>query len=57
MRWYPRKKAVFAFLALALSLGSGAVLVELAYRFQWFDFYRPELLAFNPGNDLQRHLP
>ncbi len=52
MRWYPRKKVVFAFLALALSLGSGAVLVELAYRFQLFDFYRPELLAFNPGNDL-----
>ena len=47
------KKFVFAALAIVLSLFSSLIVLELAYRLQFVDFYRPELRAFNPASALQ----
>jgi hypothetical protein len=37
---------------LLVSLGSGALFLELAYRIQLLDFYEPELVAYNRAADL-----
>jgi len=47
------KKLFFTILAIGLSLVGCLLAFEVAYRLQVVDFYRPELLAFNPKSALQ----
>jgi hypothetical protein len=53
MRSAFQKKWVLPVLATLLSFLGSLVLFEIAYRLAVFDFYRPELTAFNPKADLE----
>lgn len=52
MPFSTRRNLVFPFLAVGASLFAGLILIEIAYRLQVVDSYRPELIAFNSDADL-----
>ncbi|MFN8008447.1 MAG: hypothetical protein U0V70_15780 [Terriglobia bacterium] len=52
-----RRKLIFPLLAVGLALVASLLLIELSYRLQVIDFYRPELMAFNPKSELDGSSP